>query len=182
MNRVWLVLGGLCWIATLGTVISINLAMGSTPFEPGPREGVLKVAIIIITAYTGFAAGHLFRQLGIRRPTNKPRKGLATEHDGTARSQEAAVRILEVLSLLVPRRISGEEIGDAMEVITRLAAYGRPAWQIYLHVVSTTFLGRSQRVPRDCERPIGEIQDHELVGRLVSPRRSALRPVEFSSP
>lgn len=46
---------------------------------------------------------------------------------------------LEFVSLLVPRRIAEEEIGDALEQIHRLSCLGRPRWQLWLKVMTTLF-------------------------------------------
>lgn len=54
-------------------------------------------------------------------------------------TQKRAFWLLEAISLLVPRRISDEEIGDALELVGQLSQDKRPAWQIYLKVASTIF-------------------------------------------
>lgn len=46
---------------------------------------------------------------------------------------------LQVVALLVPRRVCEEEIGDALELIQRLQALGAPRWQIRLKIASTVF-------------------------------------------
>ena len=44
-----------------------------------------------------------------------------------------------IIELLVPKRLADEQIGDALEVIHRLARAGRPKWQIYLKAASAMF-------------------------------------------
>ncbi len=54
---------------------------------------------------------------------------------------EAAARWLGVIELLVPARLRQEEIGDALEVIQRVAADGQPRWpwRVAVKVASTAF-------------------------------------------
>jgi hypothetical protein len=62
-------------------------------------------------------------------------------------AQEAQVRVTRAIlfancalgwvELLVPRRIADEEIGDALEVIRRLVEQRRPAWCVYVKVMTT---------------------------------------------
>jgi hypothetical protein len=46
-------------------------------------------------------------------------------------------RALGFISLVLPARIRNEDIGDAMEVLHRLKMEKKPAWQVYLKLVST---------------------------------------------
>jgi len=55
------------------------------------------------------------------------------------RAAARVATVFDLIELLVPRRIADEEIGDALELIGRLAAEGRPRWQIYLKAASATF-------------------------------------------
>lgn len=52
---------------------------------------------------------------------------------------EYAARLLDLVSLIVPRRLAQEEIGDALERTHRLASLGRPRWEIWLKVSTTVF-------------------------------------------
>jgi hypothetical protein len=54
---------------------------------------------------------------------------------------QRAERWLSLIELLVPRRLRQEEIGDAREIIRRLAAEGHPGWQrcVTVKVISTSF-------------------------------------------
>ena len=45
----------------------------------------------------------------------------------------------DVLSIIVPPRISHEEIGDAMERIARMIAAGQASWRVYLLIAATAF-------------------------------------------
>jgi hypothetical protein len=45
----------------------------------------------------------------------------------------------DLLQLVVPKRIADEEIGDALELIDRLARERRPKWRIYLKAASAVF-------------------------------------------
>jgi hypothetical protein len=45
----------------------------------------------------------------------------------------------DVLSLIVPPRISNEEVGDAMERISSMVAAGQAPWRAYLLMVMTVF-------------------------------------------
>jgi len=47
--------------------------------------------------------------------------------------------IFDFVSLLVPRRLANEELGDALEVINREIAKRRPRWRIWLKVGTTLF-------------------------------------------
>lgn len=67
-----------------------------------------------------------------REPTAKPQPS-----EKTARALRRANRTFEIIELVVPKRISAEEIGDAMETIAFLISQGRPSWQIYVKVVTT---------------------------------------------
>lgn len=53
------------------------------------------------------------------------------------RTVEKAMYLLDIASALVPKRISNEEIGDALETIDRMQKAGRPKWLVYLKVVTT---------------------------------------------
>ena len=50
-----------------------------------------------------------------------------------------ALALLDLASLLAPKRVREEEIGDALEDIHRRLSQGQPAWKIYLRVASTLF-------------------------------------------
>lgn len=50
-----------------------------------------------------------------------------------------ANQILDIIELLVPKRIADEELGDAMESMGALIKRGRPVWQIRVKLVSTVF-------------------------------------------
>lgn len=47
--------------------------------------------------------------------------------------------VLDTVSLLVPRRLADEEIGDALEEIYRLVREDRPQLKVWLKVCSTVF-------------------------------------------
>jgi hypothetical protein len=53
------------------------------------------------------------------------------------RTVETATYLLDIVSALVPKRISNEEIGDALEIICSMQKAGRPKWLVYLKVVTT---------------------------------------------
>lgn len=63
----------------------------------------------------------------------------ATRQAAGPRSLQRATYALDALSTLVPKRISSEEIGDALEAIDRLMKAGRPKWFIYTKVATTYF-------------------------------------------
>lgn len=47
-------------------------------------------------------------------------------------------RLLEVVSLILPQRISLENVGDALEQIRRLERLDRPPWQVYIRLLAST--------------------------------------------
>jgi hypothetical protein len=65
---------------------------------------------------------------------------IARNHSPQAlRAKSVADAVFEAVSLLFPRRIRDEELGDGAEGIHRLMCLGRPAWQIYVKLASTIF-------------------------------------------
>ena len=50
-----------------------------------------------------------------------------------------AIRMLDVFSSVLPRRLATEDIGDAMEVIARMQVEGRPRWRIWATAFSAVF-------------------------------------------
>lgn len=55
------------------------------------------------------------------------------------RTASAAVSALDFLSMLVPKRIANEEIGDALEQINAMVRARRPRWFINVKVATTFF-------------------------------------------
>jgi hypothetical protein len=55
------------------------------------------------------------------------------------RTERAAAYAFDALSMLVPKRISNEEIGDAMEQVQAMVLARRPRWFIYMKIVTTFF-------------------------------------------
>ncbi len=60
------------------------------------------------------------------------RKQLAAE-----RAARRAERSFNTLSSFLPKRLCNEEIGDALEDITRRVREGQPVWQLYAKMLST---------------------------------------------
>jgi hypothetical protein len=57
----------------------------------------------------------------------------------TPREEPAIPAVLEVVELLVPRRLRDEDLGDALEVLAALREQGASRWKIQLKVASTAF-------------------------------------------
>ncbi|NPC70034.1 hypothetical protein HPP05_09795 [Corallococcus exiguus] len=67
---------------------------------------------------------------------------LLKEHTHRAafyRSIERSRTTLNILSALVPKRVSNEEIGDALEFIARMEKERRSKWLVHLKVATTWF-------------------------------------------
>ena len=69
----------------------------------------------------------------------RARRGPARRQAQKQQTLVRATRALEWVELLTPRQIADEQVGDALEVIHRLVAMGRPSWHIYLKVAATIF-------------------------------------------
>ncbi|WP_224361085.1 hypothetical protein [Hyalangium versicolor] len=79
----------------------------------------------------GTVAAMLLKPGKARRPKVKRFAG--------SRTVERATYFLDLLSMVVPKRIANEEIGDAVELIHRMAKVRRPKWFIALKVATTYF-------------------------------------------
>jgi hypothetical protein len=51
----------------------------------------------------------------------------------------SSLRVLGLLSLILPRRLRDEDLGDALEDLACLRRSGAPRWQLHVKVVSTVF-------------------------------------------
>lgn len=58
---------------------------------------------------------------------------------GLQTAASRARKILGALELVLPRRITNEEIGDCLETIEKLRELRRPAWAVYTKIASTIF-------------------------------------------
>jgi hypothetical protein len=75
--------------------------------------------------------------LFVRTTLLDPEEVEMVQRDRTlTRAAARVTRVFNFIELLVPRRLADEEIGDAMELIDRLALAGCPRWQIYLKAAS----------------------------------------------
>ncbi len=50
-----------------------------------------------------------------------------------------AAKIFDVASLVLPRRVADEVLGDSLEYIHELVSRDAPRWRIYLKIISTCF-------------------------------------------
>lgn len=60
-------------------------------------------------------------------------------HESSILDIRRSINVLDSLSLLVPRRLAEEEIGDALERVRNLVRLGRPRWHVWLKVATTVF-------------------------------------------
>lgn len=64
---------------------------------------------------------------------------LRADDRGVMVGMRHAVNVFEFVSLCVPRAVSVEQVGDAIECIARLTLRGAPTWKIVLKTWSTVF-------------------------------------------
>jgi hypothetical protein len=64
---------------------------------------------------------------------------IQSSRDPSKSAVHQARRAFVLVSALVPKRLSDEEIGDALEVISRMESEGRSRWLCRLKVVSAIF-------------------------------------------
>ncbi|PTL82157.1 hypothetical protein [Vitiosangium sp. GDMCC 1.1324] len=98
-------------------------------------------------------------------PASVPASAVArtetAEPTALAKSPDLPELLLETLRLFdavgahIPRRISDEELGDALEAIHKMVQEGQPRWRIQVRILSTLFWVSAHSV-QDCV--------HELVG------------------
>ncbi|HYO74583.1 MAG TPA: hypothetical protein VEU33_51765 [Archangium sp.] len=50
-----------------------------------------------------------------------------------------AQRLFDALGTRLPRRISAEELGDALEALQQMVRAGQPKWRIQMRILSTLF-------------------------------------------
>ncbi len=62
------------------------------------------------------------------------RKLSATEH---SRVHSKATAVFDVIEVLLPTSMCGEMVGDALELLARMAREGRPVWHVYAKIFST---------------------------------------------
>lgn len=79
-------------------------------------------------------------------------------HSAPLNPVERARVALDLLSAMVPARIANEEIGDALEIIHRMAAAKCPKWRIYLRVATTFFWVSVHTLSHSAERVAGGLK------------------------
>jgi hypothetical protein len=85
-----------------------------------------------------FAVANAQARLGRSSPSNSW-SARRLFHASSPLDAERAGKVLDLLSLVVSRRIGQEDIGDALECLHRLACLGCPRWQLWLKTASTVF-------------------------------------------
>jgi hypothetical protein len=50
-----------------------------------------------------------------------------------------AMHIFEALGARLPKRISDEELGDALEALQKMIKEGQPRWKLHARILSTLF-------------------------------------------
>lgn len=101
--------------------------------EPPTGTWMQEVGRIAVALGAAFALAKVSFRMRLRGVIR-----LSTGHAG-ARTMRTATLALDLLSMLVPKRISNEEIGDALEQIHAMVKARRPRWFIYVKVVTTFF-------------------------------------------
>jgi hypothetical protein len=122
-------------VPILSVLIGVKMMMDMAPTEHSSKlfinslpvfSGILVVATVVYRHY--WRKGNI---AGARRLRRTRQAGVRT-----IRQAEYA---LDLLSAFVPKRISNEEIGDAMEAIHHMVQNGRPKSFIYTKIATTFF-------------------------------------------
>jgi hypothetical protein len=85
---------------------------------------------------------------GIARPRPRMQAMAVTRTNEPERSEVLleAARIFESLGAHIPKRVSDEELGDALEALHRMVKEGQPRWKLHARLLSTLFWASAHAV------------------------------------